>query len=58
MIEKNRETARDRWFHMGNHYPKRGEGLDSGGHDADEIVKENGRWIFSRRKIYSEPVEK
>jgi len=55
-IDGNKATGRAYWFHYGNNNPKRSAGLDSFGHYEDEMVKLNGKWFFSKRKIYNEQV--
>ncbi|MGD2035564.1 MAG: nuclear transport factor 2 family protein [Bacteroidales bacterium] len=54
------DTARGRayWFHMSNNNPQRRAQLNSYGHYEDVIVKVEGQWLFSRRKIYNEEVAK
>ena len=53
-IEGNRAVGRAYWFHMGNDNAERRATLNSFGHYEDELVKVNGEWLFSRRKIYNE----
>ena len=53
-IEGNKAWGRAYWFHMGNRNPERSAVLDSYGHYEDELVKVNGEWLFSRRRIYNE----
>ena len=55
-IEGNKAVGRAYWFHYGNNNDKRTAGLDSFGHYEDEIVKVDGKWLFSKRKIYNEQV--
>jgi hypothetical protein len=55
-IEGNKAIGRAYWFHMGNNTPQRTATLDSFGHYEDEIVKVNGKWLFSKRKILNEQV--
>jgi hypothetical protein len=55
-IDGNKAVGRAYWFHYGNSNPKRTAGLDSFGHYEDEMVKVNGKWFFSKRKIYNEQV--
>lgn len=43
---------------MGNDNPKRSATLNSFGHYEDEMIKVNGKWLFSKRKIYNEQVDK
>ncbi len=57
-VEGSKAIGRAYWFHMGNNNPKRTAGLDSFGHYEDEMVKVNGQWLFSKRKIYNEQVDK
>jgi hypothetical protein len=57
-IDGNKAIGRAYWFHMGNNNPKRASELDSFGHYEDEMVKVDGKWLFSRRKIYNEQVDK
>jgi uncharacterized protein (TIGR02246 family) len=55
-IDGNRAVGRAYWFHYGNNNPKRTAGLDSFGHYEDEMIKVDGKWLFSKRKIYNEEV--
>ena len=59
MVEIDGDTATGTayWFHMGNDNPERAAQLNSFGHYEDEMVKVDGEWLFSRRKIYNEQVE-
>jgi uncharacterized protein (TIGR02246 family) len=57
-IEGNKAEGRAYWFHYGNNNAKRTAGLDSFGHYEDEMVKVDGKWLFSKRKIYNEQVDK
>jgi ketosteroid isomerase-like protein len=55
-IDGNRATGTAYWFHMGNANPERSAQLNSFGHYEDELVKVDGEWLFSLRKIYNEQV--
>lgn len=57
-IRINGDTAEGRayWFHYSNNNPERKATLDSYGHYEDEMVKVNGNWLFSKRRIYNEQV--
>ena len=55
-IDGDRATATAYWFHMGNANPERAAQLNSFGHYEDEMVKVNGEWLFSLRKIYNEQI--
>lgn len=57
-IEGDTAYGRAYWFHMSNDNPRRSAKLTSYGHYEDEIVKVDGRWLFSKRKIYNEQVSK
>jgi hypothetical protein len=57
-IDGDKATGRAYWFHYGNNNPKRTATLDSYGHYEDEMVKLNGNWLFSKRRIYNEQVDK
>ena len=58
VIEVNGDTAKATayWFHMGNDNPERRAQLNSYGHYEDELVKVDGEWLFSKRKIYNEQI--
>ena len=53
-IDGDKAVGRAYWFHMGNNNPERKAGLDSYGYYEDEMVKVNGQWLFSKRRIYNE----
>jgi ketosteroid isomerase-like protein len=55
-VEGDTAYGRAYWFHMSDNNPQRSATLDSYGHYEDVIVKVNGNWLFSRRKIYNEQV--
>jgi ketosteroid isomerase-like protein len=57
-VEGNKAYGRAYWFHYGNNNPQRTATLDSYGHYEDELVKVDGRWLFSKRRIYNEQVDK
>lgn len=57
-IEGDTAYGRAYWFHMGNNNPTRRARLNSYGHYEDVIVKVNGEWLFSKRKIYNEEITK
>jgi hypothetical protein len=57
-IDGNKAVGRSYWFHYGNNNPKRAGAFDGYGHYEDEMVKVNGKWLFAKRKIYNEGVEK
>jgi hypothetical protein len=55
-IDGNKAIGRSYWFHYGNNNPERRAGVDAYGHYEDEMVKVNGKWLFSKRVIYNEAV--
>jgi ketosteroid isomerase-like protein len=55
-IDGNRAYSRAYWFHMGNANPERSAELTSFGHYEDELIRVDGKWLFSHRKIYNEQV--
>jgi hypothetical protein len=55
-IDGDQAKATAYWFHMGNANPERRAQLNSFGHYEDELVKVNGEWLFSLRKIYNEQI--
>ena len=55
-IDGDKATGRAYWFHYSNNNPARTGQLDSFGNYEDEMVKVNGQWLFSKRKIYNELV--
>jgi ketosteroid isomerase-like protein len=55
-IDGDKATGTAYWFHMGNANPQRAAQVNSFGHYEDELVKVNGEWLFSLRKIYNEQI--
>lgn len=55
-VEGDRALGTAYWFHVGNDNPERRAQLSSFGHYEDELVKVNGEWLFSKRKIYNEQI--
>jgi len=56
-VDGDKAQGRAYWFHYSNNTPKRTGQLDSFGIYEDEMVKVNGKWLFSKRKIYNEQVK-
>jgi hypothetical protein len=56
-VEGNTARMVAYWFHHGNNNPERKAAVTSYGHYVDELVKVNGQWLFSKRKIYNEQVK-
>jgi ketosteroid isomerase-like protein len=57
-IDGDKAYGRSYWFHYSNDNPEKKPALDGYGHYEDEMVKVNGEWLFSKRIIYNEGVEK
>jgi hypothetical protein len=56
VLKVNGDTATGRayWFHYSNNNPERRGVFDGYGHYEDELVKVNGQWHFTKRRIYNE----
>lgn len=57
-INGNKATGRAYWFHYGNDNPQRTPTLNSYGHYEDEMIKIDGKWLFTKRLILNEQVDK
>ena len=53
-VNGNKATSRSSWFHVGNDNPQRSNTIGGFGHYEDDLVKVNGQWFFTKRKIYNE----
>ena len=53
-VEGNKATGRAYWFHYSNDNPKRAGVFDGFGHYEDQLVRVNGQWYFTKRRIYNE----
>jgi len=53
-VDGNKAVGRSYWFHYSNDNPQRRGVFDGFGHYEDELVKVNGKWLFTKRKIYNE----
>jgi SnoaL-like domain len=53
-INGNKAIGRSAWFHIGNDNTTRSNTIGGFGHYEDELVKINGQWFFTKRKIYNE----
>jgi ketosteroid isomerase-like protein len=56
VIDVNGNTAKTvaYWFALTNNTPQKDVQLLYFGHYEDELVKQNGHWLFKKRKIYNE----
>jgi len=52
--EGNTASGRSYWFHYSNDNPDRRGVFDGFGHYEDELVKVNGKWLFTKRTIFNE----
>jgi uncharacterized protein (TIGR02246 family) len=57
-IDGNKATARSYWTAYANDNPERKAEISSYGHYEDELVKQNGQWLFTKRVIYNEQLDK
>jgi uncharacterized protein (TIGR02246 family) len=55
--EGNKAQVLTYWLHMNNDNPQRTASTDAFGHTEDEMVKVDGKWYFSKRKIFNEETE-
>lgn len=53
-VTGDKAVSRSAWFHVGNDNPQRSNTIGGFGHFEDDLVKVNGQWFFSKRKIYNE----
>jgi hypothetical protein len=53
-VNGDRATGRAYWFHYSNNNPERRSVFSGYGHYEDDLVKVNGQWLFSKRRIYNE----
>ena len=53
-VDGNTAAGRSYWFHYSNGNPQRRGVFDGFGHYEDELVRINGKWLFTKRKIYNE----
>lgn len=53
-VDGDRAESRSYWFHYSNDNPERRSVFDGFGHYEDELVRVDGDWLFSSRKIYNE----
>ena len=53
-VDGNKAKSVSAWFHYSNDNPDRRGVFDGFGHYEDELVKVNGKWLFTKRHIYNE----
>jgi SnoaL-like protein len=53
-VDGNKAESRSYWFHYSNDNPDRRGVFDGFGHYEDQLVKVNGKWLFTSRRIYNE----
>jgi hypothetical protein len=53
-VEGNKAYGTSYWFHYSNDNPQRRGVFDGFGHYEDEMIKANGKWLFTKRKIFNE----
>ena len=54
MVDGDQAASVSYWFHYSNDNPQRKGVFDGFGHYEDQLVKVNGKWLFTKRKIYNE----
>ena len=56
VIDVNGDTAKTvaYWFNITNDTPQKDVQLVYFGHYEDELVKQNGHWLFKKRKVFNE----
>jgi hypothetical protein len=55
-ISGNKATARAYWAAVINDNPERHPVVTEYGHYEDELIKQNGRWLFTKRRTFNETV--
>jgi hypothetical protein len=53
-VDGNTASGRSYWFHYSNDNPERRGVFDGFGHYEDDLAKVNGKWFFTKRRIYNE----
>ena len=53
-VDGNTAKGVSYWFHYSNDNPDRRGVFDGFGHYEDALIKQNGKWLFTKRKIYNE----
>jgi SnoaL-like domain len=53
-VDGNKASGRSYWFHYSNDNPDRRGVFGGFGHYEDELVKVNGKWLFTKRTIFNE----
>ncbi len=53
-VDGNTAAGRSYWFHYSNDNPERRGVFDGFAHYEDNLVKVNGKWFFTKRRIYNE----
>lgn len=56
-IDGNKAISRSYWTAYYNNNDTREPQVDGYGHYEDELVKRDGKWLFSRRKIFNEALD-
>lgn len=56
-IDGNKALSRSYWTSYYNNNDQRAPQIDGYGHYEDELVKQNGKWLFTKRKIFNEAMD-
>lgn len=59
VIDVNGNTAKTTayWFALTNNTPQKDVQLLYFGHYEDDLIKQNGHWLFKRRKVFNESMQ-
>ncbi|HEV7632959.1 MAG TPA: nuclear transport factor 2 family protein [Steroidobacteraceae bacterium] len=60
VVEINGNTAKARayWTVLGNSNPQRSASVGAYGHYEDDLVKQDGKWLFKKRQVFNEQLER
>src|SRR4030095_4544970 len=53
-VDGDKAASVSYWFHYSNDNPQRRGVFDGFGHYEDQLIKVNGKWFFTKRKIFNE----
>ena len=56
-VEGDQARVKDYWMHLYNNNPERTPAVSSYGHAENELVRIDGEWLISYRRIYNEQSE-
>jgi len=56
-VDGDKATAKSYWTSVNNNNPERRAQISAYGHYEDQLVKVDGKWLFSRREIFNEQLD-